>query len=190
MGIDVAGQHGGMTLAWPSAGVDPLALMRDDHEVQHALCDDLESVADMLPDLPDASRLRRLCQRMESVTIQHFGRAEALFETLWPAPSRTAPQQALLDMLARMHIIDSVHGQHLATVMWDAMVRTGAVPVGELGYMLRCFFDGCRRAIAYREVMMMLMVESSVAMPDDGPFRMRERPVSVRTGACLQSGAV
>jgi len=161
------------------AGPPPVPLtletLRDDHAIQRLLCDELETVADGLPDLPPPDAIRRLCDRILWITETHFARAEAIFGRL---PPGCGPSPTALAALCRMHRLDEVHAQDLVAQLWKyaagrahcngghgaaragpAAVRCAegrsAAPmageVGQLAYMLRCFFDGGRRAIALKE---------------------------------------
>lgn len=138
----------------------PLTLetLRDDHAIQRLLCDELEMVADGLPNLPSPAAIRRLCDRILWISTTHFARAEAILRGL---PPGRAPSRAALAALCRMHRLDEVHAQDLVEQLWrlDAVRARGGLPdgggtgegIGQLAYMLRCFFDGTRRAMALKE---------------------------------------
>ena len=59
--------------------------------------------------------------------------------------------------LAEMHAMDTVHGEDLIGLFWDSTARGSVTRPGEFGYMLRCYFDGCRRAIAIENALLMLL---------------------------------
>lgn len=128
---------------------------QDDHDAQRALCVELEQFADMLPGMPPPARVRRICAQIECVTSNHFRRAEALLRDL-AAASGDPSREEMLQSLAEMHALDAVHGQDLIAVLWDSVARGAVEHPGELGYMLRCFFDGCYRAIAFKESLALL----------------------------------
>lgn len=130
--------------------IDPpsLDLVLDDHLIQKVLCDDLEAVADRLPALPPLPAIRALCERIQRVTTTHFARAEMVFAAL---PLSCRPGDVALAALRQMHQMDEIHGEDLITMLWDHARQNEPRNVEQLGYMLRCFFDGCRRAIALKE---------------------------------------
>lgn len=134
--------------------------LEDDHEIQRTLCDELEGVADALPTLPALPEIRRLGDRLLLVTSTHFRRAEEAFRNL---PARQRPSEPALRELQGMHRLDEIHAQDLVSVLWREACSTAADrnPV-ELAYMLRCFFDGCRRAIAIKESWMSLTRRAAV----------------------------
>ena len=132
------------------------AQFHDDHDARLALCRELESIADRLPSLPVPARIRRLCGQIECAAALHFKRADALLAEL--ARERETP--ALTDLrrqLAEMHAMDTIHGEDLIGLFWDSTARGSVIRPGEFGYMLRCYFDGCRRAIALESALLMLL---------------------------------
>jgi hypothetical protein len=134
--------------------------LRDDHAIQRLLCGELERVADGLPGLPPPAVIRRLCDRILWITETHFARAEAILGSLSPG---RGPSPAALAALCRMHRLDEVHAQDLVAELWRQAAgrrapgaaglagRSMDGGIGQLAYMLRCFFDGGRRAIALKE---------------------------------------
>jgi hypothetical protein len=127
-----------------------LEIVLEDHLIQRILCDDLEAVADRLPALPTLPAIRRLCDRLQCITTSHFVRAERMLASL-PTPQR--PGHAAMTALHRMHLIDEIHAQDLIATLWQHARLGKGQNADQLGYMLRCFFDGCRRAIALKESM-------------------------------------
>ena len=122
--------------------------LHEDHVIQRWLCDDLERVADLLPTLPTLPELRRISDRILRITSSHFARAERVLGAM-PAGQRPTP--AMLEALHQMHVQDEMHGQDLVVTLWQHVGTVAGANVGQLSYMLRCFFDGCRRAIRLKE---------------------------------------
>jgi hypothetical protein len=137
------------------------AQLQDDHDARGALCAELESLADGLPALPAPARVRRLCNQIETVTLLHFRRADAILVEAATGLD-IPPVRDTLEQLRDMHLMDAMHGEDLITTLWDSTARGTIARPGEFGYMLRCFFDGCRRAIAL-ESMMMTLIEREPA---------------------------
>ena len=140
--------------------VPTLETLGEDHLIQRILCSDLEEVADNLPTLPSALEVRRLCDRIMRVTTSHFARAEQVFRLL---PDEQRPDADTLQCLHEMHVLDWLHGQDLVVALWQHFGGASGSHVGQLAYMLRCFFDGCRRAISFKESLIAL-AERPVAM--------------------------
>jgi len=129
------------------------AQLQDDHDVRGALCAELESLADGLPSLPCPARVRRLCNQIEAATSFHFRRADAILIAAADGLD-VPPVPEMLGRLRDMHVMDAMHGEDLITVLWDSTARGAVTRPGEFGYMLRCFFDGCRRAIALESMVL------------------------------------
>jgi hypothetical protein len=125
-----------------------LDVVLEDHLIQKILCNDLEAVADRLPALPPLPAIRKLCDRIQQVTTTHFTRAETVLAALQPDQR---PGEAALSALRQMHRLDETHAQDLVAMLWQQARLRERQNVEQLGYMLRCFFDGCRRAIALKE---------------------------------------
>jgi hypothetical protein len=132
------------------------AQLQDDHDARGALCTELELLADGLPVLPAPARVRRLCNQIETVTSLHFRRADAILVAA-AAGLDALPVRDMLEQLRGMHVMDATHGEDLITTLWDSTARGTIARPGEFGYMLRCFFDGCRRAIALENAILTLI---------------------------------
>jgi len=142
-----------MLPSFDSVACDTLEMlqeMEDDHQIQRALCHDLEAIADALPKAPPHAQLRRIAERIERVSKQHHPHALALLLSL---PPEQRPSQEALSALAAMHSIDTSHGEDLITALWNYSESDTDRQEGALGYMLRCYFDGCRRAMAFKEAL-------------------------------------
>ena len=130
---------------FPSACLETVV---EDHLIQRMLCDDLEGVADRLPTLPPLPTIKRLCDRIRHITTTHFDRAERVLATL---PIAQRPAAGEIAALRRMHLTDEAHVQDLITTLCQQARLADGRNAEQLGYMLRCFFDGCRRAIIFKE---------------------------------------
>lgn len=120
------------------------------HAEMAALCDGLEAMADVLPGLPSAERLAMLCAGLAEVACgsgcedDHLG---AMFAD--PIANRTS--RALLARLRGQHLMDVACAQELLAAFEDLDGRQSA-PDAALGYLLRCYFDGCRRTMDVEEL--------------------------------------
>lgn len=141
---------------------ETLALLQefeDDHQIQRALCRDLEAIADALPDVPSPAQVRRVGERIERVSTEHYAHALAVLRAL---PEACRPSDGELATLEAMHSIDASHGEDLVTALWDHVERSPTRHDGQLGYMLRCYFDGCRRAMAFKEALIGRAIHTAV----------------------------
>lgn len=129
----------GFTLRWLNAA----------YREQLALCDALEEIADSLP----ASVNRQKCIYAAkalgpAIRSQHLCEETVLFPWLTERPDA---EKTLADTLSRLkyeHFEDECFAEELT----DALLRLGAgqpVNMEAIGYMLRGFFEGLRRHIAF-----------------------------------------
>jgi hypothetical protein len=139
--------------------VSARAELQDDHEARAALCAELERVADALPSLPAPARVRRICHQIESTTT-HFRRVDMMLEALAPRENASFVSD-MLERLAGMHLMDALHGEDLIAILWDSTARGAVARPGEFGYMLRGFFDGCRRVAALESLLLTLFEQSA-----------------------------
>ncbi len=144
---------GAMTPKSYVAAGETLTLLQefeDDHQIQRALCRDLEAIADALPDVPSPAQVRRIGERIERVSTEHYAHALGVLRSL---PEACRPSETELAALEAMHAIDASHGEDLVTALWEHVERSPKRHDGQLGYMLRCYFDGCGRAMAFKEAL-------------------------------------
>lgn len=122
-----------------------------DHQKQRRLCADLERIADNLPDLPSVDAVRHIEARLAGYADRHLPQETELFRRL-SADAVTPPAARILREIQHNHAVDAMHADDLSVELRRLSGASRAVPAGELAYMLRCFFDGCRRAMAYEEL--------------------------------------
>ena len=108
-----------------------------DHEIDRALCADLERLADGLPGVPDGAALRALSERL-------LAASERWVDPRWRL---TFEPSAAWDA----RIADSLHAEDLNEALWRYWEERDRGATGQLAYMLRTLFDGRRRAIALEE---------------------------------------
>lgn len=118
------------------------------HRGQLLLCARLEALADRLPAMPPAAEVRTLAAALEECQ-------RVLGDELPPGNRRFDP--------SREHrLIDACHADDLISALTDYVER-GTLHPERLSYMLRCFFDGRRRAIALERALLELPLLQSPA---------------------------
>jgi len=131
-----------------------LARMLTRHSEQRQLCDALEAVADDLPRLPAEADVALLGRRLAG--FADIGQAEdRIFARL--ALENSAEAEGLAEAVARWRLLDALHAQDLADILVAGDSDEDACRTDRLAYMLRCFFEGCRRTIALRETAILLL---------------------------------
>lgn len=116
----------------------------DEHERLGALCDLLETIAD---DLPRAcpQRSARAAAELETLVPEHHA-----FEAGVLARLLGQHRSDLLARILRQHSED----EGLAFEIALALQQAAAPDPETLGYMLRCFFNNCRRSMLVEELAM------------------------------------
>ncbi|QIK95761.1 hypothetical protein G7076_04120 [Sphingomonas sp. HDW15A] len=105
------------------------------HEIDLALCADLEGLADTLPDLHPDSDLRRLTERLRSAAAR------------WGSNEVTDRMRSLEHALD-CRLLDAIHAEDVIDALWAYWRKPTHTDAECLSYMLRALFDGRRRAIA------------------------------------------
>ena len=136
---------------WPLIDAHEIIWLVADHHKQRGLCADLEHIADNLPNLPSADDVRRIGERLAGYADRHFPQEKELFQRL-SGDTASAPAARILKQIQHNHAVDEMHAEDLSVELRRLSGAPRAVPAGELAYMLRCFFDGRRRAMAYEEL--------------------------------------
>lgn len=146
------------------AGKRDLAWLDRAHAEQLALCRELEEIADSLP----ASINRQKCIYAAKALgplikgIHHYEET-VLFPQLQANPDATEALGPTLERLKFEHCEDECFAEELT----DALLKLGSgerVNMEAVGYMLRGFFEGIRRHIAFeREHLLSGVTDSELA---------------------------
>lgn len=123
------------------------------HQAQAALCDLLESIADDLPENPkNVDRQRCLSaarQIFPTVKKAHDFEEQKLFPLL---ESLQGPSESLTKSLERLrfeHWEDESYAEEVTDSLIEFGRGEGTTDGEKLGYMLRGFFEGLRRHMAF-----------------------------------------
>ncbi len=131
-----------MTMQSPAAGFAELDRL---YRSTLGICDDLEAVADSLPE-PD----RRRCRQLAVALKPAIEAANALEEAvLFPAILHRLPKEsAAIERLRREHLHDRAAADEVARVLLMLSKGGGARSWDATGYMLRAYFVSVRRHVA------------------------------------------
>ena len=137
---------------WHVIRDDDLADLLSEHADLRSLCSILEHCADCLPVRPSARDADWICARLALMTERCDDGLEPTLDTLF----RRTPSQpligVLLDHVAAHRATDAVYAQDLIVALDPRSIEADRFAPDMLGYMLRCFFDGCRRATDFTEL--------------------------------------
>jgi hypothetical protein len=135
---------------WHVIGELELVGLLTGHARLRRLCGDLERIADRLPAVPDRTTIDRVCGQLEQFLARHQQDELKLIDWLFGRDtSRLAA--GLIATIRAQHLTDRMQAEDLAEAL--RTVEAGPTAnVSGLAYMLRCFFDGCRRAMIFEEL--------------------------------------
>lgn len=147
----------------------PLAALIALHREQRNLCDCLETIADSLPAALD----RRTCLVAARTLVPVLGRAQIIRTTiLFPALKthwlRIIDFERTIERLEFEQLEDQCFAEEVAEALLAWGCGEPRPPADALGYMLRGFFDGVRRHIAFEEELLVPLFRlTSVARYED-----------------------
>ncbi|MCM2474891.1 hemerythrin domain-containing protein [Rhizobium sp. CG5] len=140
-----------------------LAWLNRAHDEQLSLCRELEEIADSLPGSIDRQKCIYAAKALGPLIrgIHHY-EENVLFPWL---EGRIAKSQPLADTLSRLKF-EHCEDECFAEELTDALLKLGSgepVNMEAVGYMLRGFFEGMRRHIAFeREHLLKEIPEDTV----------------------------
>ena len=138
-------------------GADPVSRIVAEHGFQLELCEALEFIADGLPDAVDRRLVREVIAILGHGLEAHFRAEEQLLFPLLRRRGGSDPSLiAALDQLEKEHVRDEDISAELLEELDFVATQGRARNPDMLGYMLRGFFEGQRRHIAW---------ENSVVVP-------------------------
>lgn len=146
---------------------EPSAILSDfhlHHQVQLELCDVLEKIADQLPDQVDPQN----CLNVARSIYPTVKKAHAYEENqLFPFLEANYEQYVMPQTLDRLHC-EHWEDESFACEVQEALVNFVSAPqwanTEALGYMLRGFFEGLRRHIAFEQELLGTLITPKTAL--------------------------
>ncbi|RLQ87153.1 hemerythrin domain-containing protein [Notoacmeibacter ruber] len=111
------------------------------------LCDNLEAVADELAGEPDRQVCLHIARALPAAIAEAHRFEERHVFPLWRQISQES--DATLSRLWLEHVADESYADELAEALRDHIAGRGRLDAEALGYMLRGFFEGMRRHLAF-----------------------------------------
>ena len=147
---------------------DPIGFLEEAHREQLRICDMLEEIADSLPLQID--RLKCFCaagKLRTSVVIHQLDEDLGLFPTLRRRSNLDPGVRSSLERLEAEHIDDEGFAAEVVDALEDLARGRAVSSVETLAYMLRGFFEGHRRHIAFENEIILplarkILVESDL----------------------------
>ncbi|MFZ1815135.1 MAG: hemerythrin domain-containing protein [Rhizobiaceae bacterium] len=138
------------------------ARVRAVHANKLKLCADLEAIADSLPDDVDP----KMCLAMARALPQILARAHSLEnDELFPFLLMLRPGDknlaASLERLRYEHWEDESYSEEVSSELLDCAMCTSRRTADATGYLLRGFFEGLRRHIAFEQEHILPMISEA-----------------------------
>lgn len=130
------------------------------HDMQLLLCDELEALADSLPRSADRQRCLHLARTVRPLVASSHEIEEALlFDPLISLACRVPDLPSTLERLRFEHHSDLCFAEELHDVLLAFGRGKDLMTADAFGYMLRAFFEGVRRHVAFeKEILVPLLV--------------------------------
>jgi hemerythrin-like domain-containing protein len=149
------------------ASGDPLGSLQQELNQLLGVCDELEHVADELPDNRSPSRIAAVCRSLRDLLRKHHRHAESL---LFPLLSRRALPEDRVEELARELRRDNSRDEGYALEVLELLdaMAVGGQPANKdtAGYLLRGFFEGLRRHLRCEHALLFPLARKRLT-PDD-----------------------
>jgi hypothetical protein len=142
--------------------VDEIDLVRlvADHTATERLCACLEDCADRLPERPAPEEIDALCEGLQSRVLDHVEREDQLLAAMFERDMPDPLCHSLIAHIHARHVACTVQAQDLISALKAGSAGQRTVCAEALGYMLRCFFDGCRAAMAFEELTILALADT------------------------------
>ncbi len=128
--------------------------LANDHQVQLAICESLEALADGLPQLPPPAVVADIVACLTDVAWPR-----SLFDESMGVYRDMPPTAVFARQLAREYQeIDASHARELIGELELLAGHKAAPHPEELGYELRCLFEGRRRAISFERLALLALL--------------------------------
>ncbi len=150
------------TLRW-----DPIDVLDNEHADHHRLCDELETIADGLPDEIDTSLCASMVRALRlDVPVHHRDEEDVLFPML---AARALPEDGIADILQQLNF-EHAADESFATELLDHLevMAAGGRPDNPdmVGYMLRGFFEGYRRHLVWEQSVILPLARRRLSQED------------------------
>ena len=132
--------------------IDEIDLVRliTEHSAWLRLSVRLEAIADALPALPDEDELHLLRAQVDGLT--KCDAPEDMLDRLLDRDKGRPLAKSLLDGFHAARTARLIDADDLVTALANAAEQDAPFAATALGYMLRSFFQGCRKAIALEQL--------------------------------------
>lgn len=137
------------------------------HELLLKLCNSLERIADCLPNIPNVQECLVLCRDIFPIVKNaHNFEEKILFPILHKYQDDNGALDKNLERLCYEHWEDESFAEEISDAFRAYIDRPIKAEADKLAYMLRGFFEGIRRHIAFEaEYILPMVKENIIAKP-------------------------
>lgn len=126
-----------------------LAPLLADHAAVRRMCREVEALADRLGDYPGIEERSAIANLIHGCIREHVAVTGRLLEQIF-AGEQLSFGDGVLTRILLDQIADGVHAEDVAEALRSEILEPERLDM--LGYMLRCLFDSCRRALEFEEL--------------------------------------
>jgi len=120
------------------------------HKIQLQLCEELEEIADTLPNVSNTQKVLIICRDiLPIVKTAHQFEEKTLFPVLTPSQADDNTLSRNLERLRYEHWEDESFAEEICEELKLLINNPNNAVIDKLSYMLRGFFEGMRRHIAF-----------------------------------------
>lgn len=139
-------------------------VLLDHHSVLLKLCNSLEKIADSLPAIPNTQECLVICRDIFPIVKKaHNFEEKVLFPILNGTQEDNAKLDKNLERLCYEHWEDESFAEEISDVFRTYLDAPKKSDAEKLAYMLRGFFEGIRRHIAFETEYLLPMLKTSKA---------------------------
>lgn len=132
----------------------------EQHNILLHLCNRLEKIADSLPNIPNIQECLILCRDILPIVKKaHDFEEKMLFPILQNAKSENEMLSQNLERLCYEHWEDESFAEEISEVFRNYIDDPKQPVADKLSYMLRGFFEGIRRHIAFEKEYLLPLVK-------------------------------
>ncbi|MEG8042400.1 hemerythrin domain-containing protein [Sphingomonas faeni] len=117
------------------------------------VCDRLEACADALPGRLSDAEARAICRNLRAVVVSHPRDETAVVDALFARNVRDPLTAVVMGRVQARHASEAIQADDILAALSGV-----TTPCAEaFGYMLRSFFDGCRMAMDFTQLAILIL---------------------------------
>ncbi|RYD29332.1 MAG: hypothetical protein EOP89_00165 [Lysobacteraceae bacterium] len=137
-----------------------IASLVADHRRLKNLCDLLEHCADELPVMPTAFVVQQICDALTGLIDKDVPESSPYPDVADLYDPSDPLALVLMEEVHARHTADALHAQDLVDALRGTPEIAHRLSPDTIGYMLRCFFEGCRQAMDCEELAILALARN------------------------------